>query len=545
MNSGRVTVRNDPRSGLPVVHLAGRPLTGPDPAASITRRLPDPTSLLPQTLILVISPLHGWELKSWQLQLDPSCAVLPLELDADIAAVCASALRLQLGSETALARSRDAALRRGEELIRRWALRRVRPLALSGASRLHAGAYSDIEAHLSEYIQRFWSNRGTEIRLHRRWMANLFRNLPLVHRPVDQLRGQLGKRVLLVGAGPALDAVAPTLRGARVPLVAIDTALPALAAAGVQPDVVIAMDGQLANARDFVPWKWDNLILIADLSTHPSILRRFPPDRRFVFLSRFSDTGIFHDPQLKAVLTGLRLLPARGSVAPAAVELLWHLMGVGEILCAGVDFWYQPPRSHARMSTIDRYVRRAASRLRHRDGYDRALKRPWRELRLANGSAVVGDAILADQADQMRALVQGLGVRLLRVDAPGLDVGAETLSEPQWQAWLAGASDAEAEAIAGRVTSPAIRDDALRADAQVRGRALDTLLQRLRAQEALLARPAGPVVLDAGLDLAWRDLPQWPLLERRAAWAALHRQRLLRAVRDMRRRLARILPTEP
>jgi hypothetical protein len=67
--------------------------------------------------------------------------------------------------------------------------------------------------------------------------------------------------------------------------------------------------------------------------------------------------------------------------------------------------------------------------------------------------------------------------------------------------------------------------------------ALEHLRERLIAQEAVLADAARPLFLDSGLDFVIADLPQWPLMMLRREWVELHRARVLRAVRDYRRRL--------
>ena len=120
-------------------------------------------------------------------------------------------------------------------------------------------------------------------------------------------------KAVLIGAGPSLDtdiklleeelqraaaenasnfSHAPTEAISRPAIVAIDTALPALAARRIPVDCVFAMDAQLANAADLVPWGWYNSVLIADISAHPSIVRTFAPTRRILFSTRFSDLQI-------------------------------------------------------------------------------------------------------------------------------------------------------------------------------------------------------------------------------------------------------------
>jgi hypothetical protein len=591
----RVEVRTGPEG--PVVHVAGRPLTGPDAAASVRRRLTSSGDDSPeQTLYILASPLHAPPLKEWMATLPRASGVLIVELDPELAALPGTAPHRAFGPTVETATTPGDARSKAWTLIRSRALRRVRMIGLSGGTRLHRAAYSRLEADVAALVQRFWNNRAAEIRLHRRWTANLFRNLALPGRPVHHLRERLPTRGILVGAGPSLDAALPLLREffpveRRVPgettataataaasradfaLLAIDTALPSLAAAGIRPDLVFVMDGQLANAADFLPWRWDECIFVADASTHFSIPRRAAPDRLFWFVSRFSETGLFRDLSLSGLFEDVPIVPPRGSVAPAAVQVAVEHFGMTEITCLGVDFWYRLPRSHALMSSSDRPARRRGDRLHHRNGHDRALARPWVPVTLRDGTRMTGDAVLVEQALSMAETVGSVSASIFVVGEKGLEIGgvprnlAELREEIEASRGDDGSADAEGgteggSAATARGSAATERGSAAAAPGAVgtargsaaaarttipggshleamrtRRAALEHLRDRLLRQEAILADSARPLFLDSGLDFVIADLPQWPLMTLRRDWVELHRQRILRAVRDCRRRL--------
>jgi hypothetical protein len=461
----------------------------------------------------------------------------------------------------------------------------VRLIGLSGGTRLHRAAYAELEADVAALVHRFWNNRAAEIRLHRRWMTNLYRNIRLPGRPVDHLRSTLPPRAVLVGAGPSLDEALPLLReffpaerpdsGNIVPnppgsaaeathvLLAIDTALPALAAAGVRPDLILAMDGQLANAADFLPWRWDRCNVVVDASTHFSIPRRVAPDRLFWFVSRFSETGIFRDQSMTGIFDGVPIIPPRGSVAPAAVQIAAEHLGITEISCIGIDFWYRLPRSHATMSSPDRRARRSGDRLHHRDGHDRSLARPWVAVTLRDCTTTRGDAVLVEQARLMAEVIRSLTVPVFVIGDQGIDVGGAACDLVQLRRSLASAGDSGAVgtsegappsgggavgtsegarplgdggSAASSKSAPPLGDQRHAALTR-RTAAVAHLRERLIRQEAILADPQRPLFLDSGLDFVVADLPQWPLMMLRREWVELHRPRILRAVRDYRRRL--------
>ena len=546
--TSRVEIVTGPRG--PVVHADGRPLTGPDPSASIRRRLPVPTEIAPQTLVILCSPLHGDAVNEWLARVPETCAVLAVELDDDLDRVTrpwhppASSRRFVYATGT------SAAVAAGERLIRTTGLRRVSTVYLSGGARLHRDGYLRLEEQLMDSAMRFWQNRGTEIRLLRRWMSNVVRNATLAGLPVDALRGRVPRRAVLVGAGPSLEDHLGELhrlfpahgrrQRADVSLVALDTALPTLAAAGVTPDMVVAMDGQLANAADLLPWRWENTAFLLDATVHFSVPRRVRADRRFWFVSRFSENALFRDPELAELLAGFPVLPPRGSVAPAALHLLTERLGVRAVFCVGIDFWYRPPKTHARMSPGDRAVRRCTSRLTHRDGHDRVLARPWRTVTLRDGSVRPGDAVLADQARLVRQSVERLpGSFFHAAGAAGLTIGSDAFpGDTPVTRWLELESSAP---VAGDAPPAPGRDPDDDTAAARRLATLRALVLRLTDQESRLADPAAAAYLDAGLDCAVMDLPQWPLMTLRRDWIELHRPRILRAVRDLRRRAERAL----
>ena len=557
----RVERRSAPRGA--VVYVNGRPLTGPDPVASMERRLPDPLTVAPQTLFLILSPLDAYGVAEWISQIPQTCGVLLVEFESRLAELYP---RRPGGSDyrrTAQADSWNTAVRTADELIQRQALRRLQTIHLTGGSRLHRARYQDLETHLSRAIQRYWNNRGTQIRLQRRWVANLIRNVAREGLPVTALNGHRGGRAVLVGAGPSLDqhiallarlfppGGTPRSSQTRGVLVAIDTALPALAAAQIQPDFIVTMDGQLANAQDFLPWQWDQTAVIADATTHFSIPRRFAPSRRYWFVSRFAPVQLFTDPELAPLFTGIPVLPPFGSVAPAAVHILAQLMGITEILVAGVDFWYRPPRSHAEMSTTDRWRAKRISRLHHRDGHDRALARPIQEVRLRDGTTAAGDAILFGQAQLARDVISRSASQVLQLPGTGLELGATPLSPADVEAWWnagevaasddhpAGPSTADA-AHAPRAAHVAGAPDATRAT-DARTKAVRALLRRLLALEENLQRRDRGAIVDSGLDFTLVDLPQWPLMTLSPQWMEVHRLRILRSVRDYRRRVETLL----
>ncbi|MFW5643161.1 MAG: 6-hydroxymethylpterin diphosphokinase MptE-like protein [Alkalispirochaeta sp.] len=546
------------------VYLEGRPLLGRAPSLSQRRRVP--SSPQQQTLYLVLSPLLGYGLDAFVRSLPRSSAVLAVELDSRLGAIRDQ--RPPLPDPFRFVVTPEGAVTVAEELVRVRGIRRVETVSLSGGTRLHRSQYARIEAAITEGVERYWRNRGTEIRLGRRWISNIWRNAAIPARSAAEItppegilpadgdtsitvaggidRDENRNRLLLLGAGPNLDRHLPYLKrllrdvGTRRPVfVALDTALPALAASGIPVDAVVAMDGQLANATDLVPWRWSDTALFADLTVHPSILRHFPGDRRFLFATRFGAVSFFADREVEPLAglgDALPILPPRGSVAPAALEILTVYFGFSSIVLAGTDFWYRPPRTHAAMTGGHRAFLRTHTRLAGNDGDPRVMLRPWSIETLPDGRSTPADAILVVQARHLSDTITDLRRRkelsVHRLDGPAIPIGVPEISRHAFREWFVAAEDdvSRFRRRLERLGAPHLRTPHLH-----------EAFKRLSAQERVLADTSRPPFLDAGLEFAWFDLPQWPLAGRSREWAVLQRFRILRAVRDHRRRLGRIL----
>jgi hypothetical protein len=152
-----------------------------------------------------------------------------------------------------------------------------------------------------------------------------FKNVPLV----------------MVSAGPSLDRNIHELRGMedRCFILAADTALRPLLAAGITPHALIMADPSTLNARHVTgvipPSTW----LIAEQAVQNSALRT--ASRRMLF-----SVGVFPDSLLAKFGLAKSRLEAWGSVATSALDLACR-MGANPIIFAGQDFAYSWEREYA------------------------------------------------------------------------------------------------------------------------------------------------------------------------------------------------------
>lgn len=193
-----------------------------------------------------------------------------------------------------------------------------------------------------------------------RYLLNTLRNVETLHgaASVEGLRDLTpGVPAVVVGAGPSLDLALPLLREARerAVIVAVDTALRPLLAAGIEPHVVVAVDPGEANVRHLVDLPpCSGVHLVAEGSVDPAAFATFP-GRTFAFA--VSD----HEPWPWLRRHGFDhgRLRAWGSVLTCAFDLAC-VMGCDPIVFAGSDLAFTRGRPYARGITYEEDWRRLA-----------------------------------------------------------------------------------------------------------------------------------------------------------------------------------------
>jgi len=214
-----------------------------------------------------------------------------------------------------------------------------------------AGAQAQARVNLATY-QRFGSL----------WHRNLAKNEAHATqwRPLSALGGWgAGVPAVVAAAGPSLaDSLdwMGTFRD-RYLLIAVDTAWPALAARGLEPDVLVILDGQYWNSRH-VDRPLPTRALVVTEWIGPPRAFRLAPGRTFV---ASSSVPLFR-PREERLWGPLGALPTGGSVATAAWSLAL-LLGCREVAFAGLDLGYPRGLTHVPGSQFEEALHRRAGRL--------------------------------------------------------------------------------------------------------------------------------------------------------------------------------------
>lgn len=206
------------------------------------------------------------------------------------------------------------------------------------------------------------SDTSTQARFGERWYRNTLANLKWLE--AGSVPRCPGVKVVIAGAGPGLDDAldsreaqrwleARSTTGDR--LFSTDTALPALTARGVVPDLVLCLDGQLPTYHHFVP-QAPRVPLLADLASLPLLGRLGMPLVRYHSGHPFSAVVGRFFPEIPTLDGSL------GNVSGLALRTA-QALGARVVEAWGVDFAYRDGQAYARGTYVYDLAQRRASRL--------------------------------------------------------------------------------------------------------------------------------------------------------------------------------------
>jgi hypothetical protein len=304
---------------------------------------------------------------------------------------------------------------------------------LTGGCSLHAELYDRMAALLGRDVEDRCRNRASLVALGRLWARNLFDNIAALG-DIDPLpMPRFPGAAVLCGAGPSLERALPFIAGNRpyLSVIACDTALGSLLAAGVALDLVVCLESQSHNLSDFVPLGRRPVALAADLSSHPSAFR--VEGTRHLSLVRITESPFLD--RVAAMLRGLGLpfleAPPLGSVGVHALRMA-RLLAAGPVLACGLDFSYEAGKTHARGSPSLLSEGSRLSRLCRWPGqYETSLRQrsaPAPCAVLPDGRSLRSDPVLLAYAALLREVSAEPGGALYDLRGRGPSIGARTVT---------------------------------------------------------------------------------------------------------------------
>ena len=332
------------------------------------------TPLRNETLIICPSPLLGYALAELLDTLSEDCLVLAIECDETLMAFSVAQIPEQVLKHPRFRYIRTSSPAKAVEYIDGLGLRPFRRclrLDLSGGSALNGRFYDDTVKLVDGYIQQYWRNHFTLMKLGRNYARNFFRNLPTLASSTDAgtliERDLTGKKAILVaGAGPSLDVSIPFIRSHRKELfiLAVDTALRSLEDSGVAPDAAVLVESQFWIERAFTGFRASRIPLLADLTARPSAVAALGGERAF-FLSEYANLRY-----LRRFLDSDKAIPViqpLGSVGLVALELASDIAKKyahqeTPIFFTGLDFSWGRGLTHSRGAPAANEERMQANR---------------------------------------------------------------------------------------------------------------------------------------------------------------------------------------
>ena len=360
----------------PLVRNGKTLLSGIDPVRR-AERIADAVPVGDRTLYICPSPLYGYGLARLLARLEaeaPNSAILCIEADSELYELSAGNIDPSLIADKKLRITNICGSPQLCALVREaWgsrAFRRLEIIRLSGGWQLFPELYDSLVEALRREIATDWSNTLTLAKLGRLYIRNALRNLSLVPQFPSIANLSFGSSpVLVLGAGPSLDetldalcrrfsqTLIPESRPFRI--VCVDTSLGALKDRNIIPDLVVILESQHWNLRDFIGCRGWNIPAAVDLSAQPESAEML--GEGFLFVTPWTPLRIFE--RLKGADLLPAVIPPLGSVGLSAVEIVRRI-SPGKIICAGLDFSFSSDKYHARSTPGHRSKLNTQTRLR-------------------------------------------------------------------------------------------------------------------------------------------------------------------------------------
>jgi hypothetical protein len=423
---------------MPLVRNGKTLLSGVDPVRR-AEQTADAVSVRNNTLYFCPSVLYGYGLARLLSRLEkeaPDSAILCVEADGELFDLTEKSIEPPLAANRRLriTNIRDEALLCSfvREAWGANAFRYLETVRFTGGWQLFPDLYNSLSDALRRDIATDLSNTLTLAKLGRLYIRNALRNLSLIPRFPSFAALSFGAApVLVLGAGPSLDETLDALvkcypqdinLNRPFKIVCVDTCLGSLKERGIIPDLVVILESQHWNLRDFTGCYGWQIPFAVDLSALPQSALVLAGDG-FLFMTPWTPLQIFE--RLKNAQMLPAVLPPLGSVGLTAVELSRRLT-TGNIICAGLDFSFTPDKFHARGTPGHRALLNSQTRFRSIYNYA-AYNQSSAAAVSKNGLSVYTNPALKNYRSLFEQEFGG-DSRIFDIEGTGLPLGVKTLS---------------------------------------------------------------------------------------------------------------------
>ena len=203
----------------------------------------------------------------------------------------------------------------------------------------------------SNYIAQFWKNQITLVKLGKLFSKNIFLNLPQIAKSKKIIFNSIDKPILVFGAGTSLDKTIKDLEKTKLSIndffiICVDSALKPLLEYKINPDIVVAVESQLANEKAFIGTKNFTYLLVSDLTSRPNINIYHNQNISFIF-TEYCNANFLET--IKNLSLPLQKFNPLGSVGLYAIELAIKIRKASSpIFFTGLDFAYTSDGTHCK-----------------------------------------------------------------------------------------------------------------------------------------------------------------------------------------------------
>lgn len=208
---------------------------------------------------------------------------------------------------------------------------------------------------IDSFLYQIKGEYSTQAFFGKKWFRNCLLNL--FHVPKQKVVIPALNEAVIIGAGPSLNQNIKKLKSlqGKIPLIAVDTALPLLNQGGVIPDIVISMDAQSYSYLHFLKKPLQASLFLYDLCSSPFISRQ---GKQRLFCHNRHPLAAYLAEKVPFMQA---LNPCAGNVSAYALALAKEKEASCLYLC-GMDFQFKNLIPYARESYIDDYFRLKANR---------------------------------------------------------------------------------------------------------------------------------------------------------------------------------------
>lgn len=326
-------------------------------------RLISSLNILPGTLIVVFSPVLGYGLQSLIQKIDSESYIMAVETDPllfDFSLPYIEKFYNNSNFEyfytTPDTNGISMFLNRCNKIVKEeksFFFRRLLTINLAASTQTEEFK-SNFISYTNSFIDFFWKNRVTIAKMGRLYARNIFKNLQFLSSSVQLMKGSINKPIIVLGAGISLESVIPYLQVHKNDffIICVDSAVIPLLESGIKPQIVEAVECQLANVKAFIGTRNTCIHLDTDLTSRPRIHEIVNGEVSF-FLSEYELSPFLN--RIKNTIP-VRFVPPLGSVGLTAVHTALFLRAPGiPVFFSGLDFSYTPGKTHCKGAPIHRH----------------------------------------------------------------------------------------------------------------------------------------------------------------------------------------------